>query len=262
MPMRSWIVVAGLPALLAWGAPAAADDHLAVDAAIVLAVDSSGSMDIEERGIQRDGYADALRHPDLMQAVTAGRHGRVAFSYFEWAGYPRPETLIPWRVVDGQEAAAALGTEIAGLETTPARGTSIARAIDFATGLFDGDGFGDAKRIIDISADGPNNTGPPVTGARDRAMARGVTVNGLPILVRPSRGMQELDLYFANCVIGGDGAFLLAVRAREELAVSIRRKLILEVSGDPPEALVPAAEPWGIDCLIGERMRGRWRGSY
>lgn len=256
------VPTAALLVLLAGLLPAAAEQPLPVDAAIVLAVDASGSVDAEERMIQRDGYADALRHPDLMRAVTAGPHGRVAFSYFEWAGYPRTATLIPWRVVDGPDATAALAAQIAGLAMAPARGTSIARALLFATDLFEGDGFGDAKRIIDISADGPNNIGPPVTAARDRALARGITVNGLPILVRPSRGMRELDLYFADCVIGGDGAFLLAVRAREELATSIRRKLILEISGGPPETLVPAAEPWGVDCLIGERTRGRWQGSY
>jgi hypothetical protein len=261
------LVPAGLLALLALlaGIPtaAAADDHLPpVDAAIVLAVDASGSVDAEERVIQRDGYADALRHTDLMRAITAGRHGRVAFSYFEWAGFVRTTTLIPWRVVDGPESAAALASEIAGLAMPSARGTSIARAIEFGTVLVDDDSLGDAKRIIDISADGPNNIGPPVTEARDRALARGITVNGLPILVRPSRGMYDLDVYFADCVIGGDGAFLLAVRTREELAFAIRRKLILEVSGGPPETVVRAAEPWGADCLIGERLRGRWQGEF
>ena len=108
---------------------------------------------------------------------------------------------------------------MARLATPATRGTSISRALDFGVALFDERAFAPAKRIIDISGDGPNNIGPPVTLARDRAVARGITVNGLPILVRPSRGMTELDRYFEDCVIGGEGAFVLAVRSRAELAL-------------------------------------------
>jgi hypothetical protein len=225
-----------------------------VDAEVVLAVDASRSVDAEERRIQRQGYAAALRHPELMRAVTAGWHGRVAVSYFEWAGDVRPATVIPWRVIDGPAAAAALAAEVEGLNGPSLRGTSISRALEFATALLEGSGFEADKRIIDISGDGPNNAGPPVTPARDRAVALGITINGLPILVRPSRGFAELDRYFEDCVIGGDGAFVLAVREYTEFAAAIRRKLILEISGGP-ERLRLASDHEPIDCMIGERSR-------
>jgi Protein of unknown function (DUF1194) len=232
-----------------------------VDAEIVLAVDTSGSVDGEERRIQREGYADALRHPDLMRAITAGRHGRIAISYFEWAGQVREASVIPWWTIDGPESAAALADQVERPGGPSARGTSLSRALEFAVGLLEGSGFAADKRIIDISGDGPNNVGPPVTPARDRAVARGITVNGLPVLVRPTRGLTELDRYYEDCVIGGDGAFVLPVHSREELSVAIRRKLILEVSGVAgPERLQLAAEP--IDCMIGERLRRNWLERY
>jgi Protein of unknown function (DUF1194) len=234
---------------------------LEVDAEIVLAVDASGSVDDEERRIQREGHAEALRHPDLMRAITAGVHGRIAVSYFEWAGQVREASVIPWRVVDGPEAAAALADDVAKLDGPAARGTSLSRALDFAVSLLEGSGFAADKRIIDISGDGPNNSGPPVTPARDRAVALGITINGLPVLVRPSRGFTELDRYYQDCVIGGDGAFVLPVHVREELAFAIRRKLVLEISGvTGPERLQLAADP--TDCMIGERFRPGWLERY
>jgi hypothetical protein len=142
-----------------------------------------------------------------------------------------------------------------------ARGTSLSRALAFAVGLLEGSGFDADKRIIDISGDGPNNAGPPVTPERDRAVALGITVNGLPVLVRPSRGFARLDQYYEDCVIGGEGAFVLPVHVREELALAIRRKLVLEISSVAgPERLQLAAEP--VDCMIGERLRPNWLERY
>jgi hypothetical protein len=233
---------------------AAAAQPLEVDAEIVLAVDASGSMDPHERDIQRQGYADALRHPDLMRAITAGWHGRIALSYFEWAGDVRPATLIPWRLVDGPEPAGAFASEIEANRVPTWRGTSISRAINFAVDLLEVSEFEAAKRVIDISGDGPNNFGPPVTAARDRAVDLGITINALPILVRPSRGV-ELDRYFEDCVIGGQGAFVVVVSAPEEFSQAIRRKLILEISGDPPERLRLASDHEPVNCMIGEMLR-------
>lgn len=233
---------------------AAAAQPLEIDAEIVLAVDASGSMDPHERDVQRQGYADALRHPDLMRAITAGWHGRIALSYFEWAGDVRPATLIPWRLIDGPEAAAVFASEIEANRGPTWRGTSISRAIHFAVDLLEVSEFEAAKRIIDISGDGANNYGPPVTTARDRAVGLGITINALPILIRPSRGV-ELDRYFEDCVIGGQGAFVLVARAPEEFAQAIRRKLILEISAEPSERLRLASDHEPVDCMIGERLR-------
>jgi Protein of unknown function (DUF1194) len=230
-----------------------------VDAEIVLAVDASRSMDMHEFDVQRAGYVAALRHPDLIRAITAGRLGRVALSYFEWAGEARDGTLIPWRVIESAEDAAAMAGEIAAMPVARFRGTSISRALQFATVLLDDDAVEGARRIIDVSGDGANNTGPPVTGARDAAVAGGITVNGLPIIASVGT-MPELDIYYEDCVIGGDGAFVMVARSGEELAHTIRRKLILEVSGGFPEPRIVPADFAPTDCMIGEKQfrNRRW----
>jgi hypothetical protein len=175
-------------------------------------------------------------------------------SYFEWAGDVRPATLVPWRLIDGPEAAATFADQIEATRTPTWRGTSISRALSFAVDLLEVSEFDAAKRIIDISGDGPNNYGPPVTLARDRAVALGITVNALPIMIRPSR-VVALDRYFEDCVIGGQGAFVLVARAPEEFSRAIRRKLILEISGTPTERLRLAADHEPVNCMIGETMR-------
>ena len=251
-------VLRALPALLLGLllTPAAAQEAVRVDAEIVLAVDASGSMDPFEREVQRQGYAEAMRHPDLMRAVTAGWTGQIALSYFEWAGDIRPASVIPWRLIDSAEAASAFATEIEAIRMPTWRGTSISRAIHFAIDLLEVSQFDAAKRVIDISGDGPNNFGPPVTAARDRAVAMGITINALPIMIRPSRGVQ-LDRYFEDCVIGGPGAFVLVAHAPEEFAQAIRRKLILEISGAQPQRLRLASDHDPANCMIGEMMRPR-----
>ena len=148
---------------------------------------------------------------------------------------------MPWRIIDGPAAAAALADEIATTPVARTRGTSISRAIDFASVLLEDDAIDGTRRVIDVSGDGANNVGPPVTGARDAALARGITINGLPIVVSAFGAQADLDLYYENCVIGGEGAFMMVAHTGEELARTIRRKLILEISGlVPPPAVVPA----------------------
>lgn len=245
-----------LPALL-FGfflAPAAAQEAVRVDAEIVLAVDASGSMDPYEREVQRRGYAEAMRHPDLMRAVTAGWTGQIALTYFEWAGDIRPASVIPWRLIDSAEAAEAFAAEIEAIRLPTWRGTSISRAIHFAVDLLEVSEYDAAKRVVDISGDGPNNFGPPVAPARDRAVEMGITINALPIMIRPSPRVQ-LDRYYEDCVIGGPGAFVLVARAPEEFAQAIRRKLILEISGEAPERLRLASDHEPVNCMIGEMMR-------
>ena len=111
-----------------------------------------------------------------------------------------------------------------------------------------------ARRVIDVSGDGANNVGPPVTGARDEALARGITINGLPIVISASAPSADLDLYYEDCVIGGEGAFVMVAQTGEELARTIRRKLILEISGLVPAAAPIPADFEPTDCLIGEKL--------
>lgn len=233
---------------------AAASDQ-EVDVELVLAVDVSGSMDIEEAQIQRAGYVDALRHPDFVNAVRDGLNGRIAISYFEWAGTVRESSLIPWRVISGEADASAFAAMLEARPIATRRGTSISGAIAFGAGLFEANGYSGMRRVIDISGDGPNNFGVPVMPARDAATALGVIINGLAIMIRPSAAFGSLDDYYARCVIGGPGAFVLPVQEPEDFAIAIRRKLILEVSGAQPPVRVMRTAATANDCMIGERLR-------
>jgi hypothetical protein len=231
------------------------------DVELVLAVDVSRSMDQSEFAIQRTGYAEALRHPDFINAVKAGPHGRILLAYFEWSGAAQPESLVDWAVIDSAESAADFARQIENRPEVGSRyGTSISNAIDFGAALISANQVEGERKVIDISGDGPNNMGRPVTEARDAAVAQGIVINGLPMLVSPSRTFRELDRYYADCVIGGPGAFALPVNDISEFATAIRRKLILELSGPPPgiEAIPTVAEE-PIDCTAEEERDPRFR---
>ncbi len=234
-----------------------------VDVELVLAVDISRSMDSEEFALQRAGYVAALRHPDFINAVRDGMHGRIALTYFEWAGTVREETQVPWQVIDSVETAEAFAWTLENRPVRSFRGTSISSALVFGAGLFDGTRFDGYRKVIDISGDGPNNIGLPVVMARDAAVMDGITVNGLPILIRPSFTVSELDRYYAECVTGGPGSFVLPIKNASEFATAIRRKLILEVSGAPvKERVVPVQGEQPIDCERGERDRRLFSDPY
>jgi len=236
---------------------------VAVDLELVLAVDVSRSIDAEEAALQRAGYVEAIRHPDFVRAIRTGVNGRIALTYFEWAGQVRQETLVPWQVIDSEESAAAFAGRIGDGAHGGFRGTSISSALIFATGLIGAAQFAEERRVIDVSGDGPNNIGSPVEAARDMAISADIVVNGLPILVRPSPTYPHLDRYYADCVIGGPGAFMLPVYDMSEFATAIRRKLILEVSGaTPPAQVIPVANEEPVDCLKGERDRRLFSDPY
>src|SRR5215471_13268004 len=237
-----------------------------VNVELVIAVDVSYSMDMDELAIQREGYAQAIVSKEFLQALRAVPGRKVAMTYFEWSMSGDEKIIIPWRVIDGPGSAAAVAAEI--METPVRRGssTSISSAINFAVQRFEENPYRGLRRVIDISGDGPNNDGAPVTGARDAALAKGIIINGLPIMVKePSyltTDIENLDLYYEDCVIGGPGAFIMTIKDRKEFHEAIRAKLVLEVAGLRPERwVVPAAEKEPrVSCLIGEKKwQERWR---
>ncbi len=236
-----------------------------VDVELVLAVDVSYSMDMDELAIQREGYAQAIVSKEFLQALKTGPNGKIAVTYFEWAASSDQKIIIPWRVIDGPETADAVANEIMRTPIRRASRTSISGAINFAMPLFDENPWRGLRRVIDISGDGPNNNGAPVTGARDAAVEKGVTINGLPIMVKePSYSTMDidnLDLYYEDCVIGGAGAFVVTIKDRDKFREAIRTKLVLEVAGRTPERrVVPvaASEP-RVNCMIGEKIwQDRW----
>jgi hypothetical protein len=172
--------------------------------------------------------------------------------------------VAPWTVVDGAGSAAAFANAISVRPPSHLQGTSISGGLLFASGLFEASGFRSPRQVIDVSGDGPNNMGVPVLDARSLVLRRGITINGLPIMINADYlggySIPDLDIYYEDCVIGGPGAFLLTVESMERIAEAIRRKLVLEIAGAPARIMLaafPAKEP-RIDCLIGEKLRRRW----
>jgi hypothetical protein len=244
---------------------AAKEADPSVDVELVLAVDVSYSMDMDELAIQRDGYAQAIVSKEFLQALKTGPNGKISVIYFEWAASSDQKIIIPWRVIDGPETADAVASEIMKTPIRRASRTSISGAINFAMPLFDENPHRGIRRVIDISGDGPNNNGSPVTAARDAALEKGIVINGLPVMVKePSYStmdIDDLDSYYEDCVIGGPGSFVVTIKEREKFKEAIRTKLVLEVAGRTPERrIVPVAskEP-RVNCMIGEKIwQDRW----
>ena len=236
-----------------------------VDVELVIAVDVSYSMDPDEQALQREGYILALTSKEFLQAMRQGANGKIAITYFEWAGPSDQKVVMPWRLIDGPEAADAVAAEIAAAPYRRASRTSISGALQFAKPLFDDSGYKGLRRVIDVSGDGANNAGALVQSVRDEVLAAGITINGLPIMLkRPYVGtmdIENLDVYYEDCVIGGPGAFVIPIREREKFIEATRTKLLLEIAGRQPEArVVPTSsqEP-RISCTIGEKIwQERW----
>lgn len=265
-------LVVALVAMLTTGRGAHAQP-VAVDLHLVLAVDVSWSMDPEEQRLQRDGYVEAFRDPQVIKAIQSGRAGRIAVTYFEWAGADIQFMVIPWTIVDGPETARHLADQLAERRISRHRMTSISSAMQYARRVL-ADAPGEApRRVVDISGDGPNNSGvSPVTIVRDELLADGIVINGLPIMLKTGNAspygfgqdIADLDVYYARCVIGGLGSFMIPIRQTAEFATATRQKLLLEISGHTVPRLFraqhtpsEAAEPY--DCLVGER---NWRRYY
>lgn len=258
-------LLAALILCLATGSHQPAVARTAVDLELVLSVDISYSMDEEEQRLQRDGYAQAFRSTELIRAIKSGPLGRIAVSYFEWAGIGTQKLIVPWRLLDGAATAKAFADELAKQPIHNDRRTSISAALEFARAYFKNSPFKAARRVIDISGDGPNNAGRPVAMVRDETVRQGFIINGLPIMTRPSSAfgrydIPNLDAYYANCVIGGPGSFVIPIKSKPEFATATRRKLVLEIAAVPYSNLVIKAQVRlnnrpKADCFIGEQKR-------
>ncbi|WP_325729811.1 DUF1194 domain-containing protein [Geminicoccus sp.] len=219
--------------MMTFAAPATAEP---VDLELVLAADGSGSIDDGEIRLQREGYAAALTDPELVSAMTAGAHGRMALMYFEWGGADSQVVIADWAVIDGPDSAARFADT---LRTTP-RGAfgwnSISNAIDFGRRAMAGNSYDGIRKVIDVSADSGNYGGLPLPLAREAALAEDITINGLAVLCRTCDGRParaDLEGYFASQVIGGFGAFVVTVDQTTSFAEAVRRKLLLEIAGLP-----------------------------
>jgi hypothetical protein len=260
-PVRVLLLLA-----VAWAAivipPMSARAQTEVDLALVIAVDISYSMDTDEQELQREGFAEAFRSPLVHDAIRHGMLGRIGVTYMEWAGSEEQKVIIPWTVLDNSESLMAFAARIASTPLRRAQRTSVSGAIDAAAKLFETSGVAASRKVIDISGDGVNNQGRPAPQARDEAIAKGITINGLPIMLKKPGSLDDpdLDIYFRDCVIGGQGAFMVPARETEQFQQAIKTKIILEVSGmtSPPAPLVTRTQAGEAraDCMAGET---RWR---
>ena len=240
-----------------------------VDVELVMAVDISYSMDMDELALQREGYAQAIASREFLDALKQGTHGKIAVTLVEWASASDQRIVVPWRLIEGAAGAQAVSEEMARAPVRRAFRTSISGALMFSAALFEGNGYRGLRRVIDVSGDGTNNQGPLVTLTRDNVIAKGIVINGLPIMLKEPGGagsvdLKELDLYYEDCVIGGPGAFVVPIRERAKFKEAIRTKLVLDIAHYRGEAraIPAAANAPRISCTIGEQMwQRRWGGG-
>ncbi|MEO3475791.1 DUF1194 domain-containing protein [Roseomonas sp. CAU 1739] len=201
----------------------------AVDVALVLSIDASGSLSDERMRMQRLGHARAVTSSAFLAAVRDGACGRVALAAVEWSSRDRQELLAPWDVIEDEVSAWRFAGQLLRAPSPIPGYTSISGAIDFAARLLARAPWPAARQVVDVSGNGRNNDGRPVAAARDDAAAAGITVNGLPIL----DAERDLDTYYAEEVVGGPDAFLIVARDVGSFAEAIRRKLTTEIAAAP-----------------------------
>jgi hypothetical protein len=226
--------------ILVLATPSRAEES--VDLLLVLASDVSRSVDTRKFQLQREGYAAALSNPRVIDAIRSGPHGRIAICFVEWSGVTSQKLVIDWTIVGDAASARKIGDQLIELPRAFADRTSISAGIEFAMSQLERAPFRGVRRTIDVSGDGTNNSGRDVALARDEAMAKGVTINGLVILsdsplpwnpehTNPPGG---LDGYYRNNVIGGAGAFVMVAENHNSFGQAIVKKMIAEIAWNPP----------------------------
>jgi Protein of unknown function (DUF1194) len=218
--------------------PAIASAAEAVDLLLVFAVDVSRSIDQDKFQLQRDGYASAVTNPRVLEAIRSGPHHRIAVTFIEWSGVGEQRVVIDWTLISDAASAQQFASALAEAPRSFQSRTSISGAIEISMAQLDKAPFESLRRTIDISGDGTNNAGRDVRLARDEALAKGVTINGLVILsehplswnaehTNPPGG---LDKYYETNVIGGPGAFVMMAQNFNSFGQAIINKMIAEIA--------------------------------
>ncbi len=216
-----------------------------VDAAIVLAADVSRSINDEEFALQRQGYAAAITHPRVMEAIRSGQHAAIALAFLEWAGDGEQKVVVDWATLQAEAGVAKFAAALLAAPRAFVGRTAIGTAIDFSMGVLGESGIVADRRVIDVSGDGTSNQGRLVTEARDDALKTGVIINGLSIFNRRAAAMGGylalhtnppggLEKYYRDNVIGGLGAFVLPIDDFNSFGEAMIRKLITEIAGVAP----------------------------
>ena len=231
--------ILGLVALIAVNATARAQD---VDLLLVLASDVSRSVDTRKFELQRQGYAAALSNRRVVEAIQSGPHGKIAICFVEWSGATSVKLVIDWTVVSDAASARKIGDQMLELPRSFADRTSISAGLEFSFAQLERSPYKAARRTIDVSGDGTNNSGRDIASVRDEVTAKGVTVNGLVILsdsplpwnpehTNPPGGLGE---YYRKNVIGGPGAFVMVAENHDSFGQAIVKKMIAEIAWNAP----------------------------
>jgi hypothetical protein len=269
-PLVLGLVVFGATVIgpIGMGSPQAARPDNYVDLQLVLAVDVSQSMaslgDVKQK-LQRNGYVDALRSPEVLRAITSGLYGRIAVTYIEWSSPRYQRVVVPWRVIADEEDALVFADDLAKAPISLDFSTSISAVLLYAEGLFLHSGLASTRRAIDVSGDGTNNGGYSLPPVRDQVLRQGIVINGLPILIdsKPVYSGGTLADYYEDCVIGGPDSFLVAITDLSQFGGATKRKLVREITSgreiasvDQPPRLFPVVQTVlprsQTDCVLEE----------
>ena len=225
-------------------APAAAGE--AVDIELVLLADASRSIDDGELRFQREGYAVAITHPDVLATISHGYLRRIAVTFVEWADESSQDVVVPWTVIDGEQSARRFAKAMLAAPRQAFGPNAIGPALAAAHALIVGNDIDGTRRVIDFSGDSSwAGGGIPVALARKAALDAGIVINGLAILCRDCESGRpadtDLEGAFAEIIVGGPGSFVITADGGASFAKAVRRKLILEIAGLPGSGLPESA---------------------
>jgi hypothetical protein len=227
--------------------PLAAQNRIEVDLALAMGIDISGSIDPDEAKLQREGYVQAFRDPEIRKAILGGNHGRIAVVYYEWSDSWMQKLVVDWTLLDSEASIEAFAERLSRAPISIARRTSISGAIRYAIPLFGRSPYEAERQVLDLSGDGSNNDGGLITMARHEALRQRIVINGLPVMNdRPNPygfpNETDLDKYYLHCVVGGPRSFVEVASNFEDFPRAVRKKLLQEVAD-----LGPSDRRWGQD---------------
>ena len=213
-------------ALIMLATPTFAQNKTPVAIELVLALDSSASVDAREFQLQNEGVALALKDPDVLQAVNNLKPFGAAIAVIQWGGPNETHVVLPFTHIENVRDAKAFAFRVGLIRRWMwASATSIATGINDARALIDSNEFEGQRKVIDVSGDGPDNGNVNLDAARSDALAAGITINGLSIEAE-DKGLQK---YYVEHVISGADSFVEPAQGFEDFARAIKEKLLREL---------------------------------
>jgi Protein of unknown function (DUF1194) len=209
-----------------------------VDLELVLLADASRSIDDGEIRLQRQGYAAAITHPEVLDAIEQGFDQRIVATYVEWGDARSQDVVVPWTIIDGKDSAAAFAKTLMEQPRHAFGPNAIGSAITVAQALIEDNAYEGYRKVIDLSADSVSSwDGISLAEARQSALMADIVINGLAVLCRSCSGRPntyELEAAFAERIIGGPASFVVTAENDGQFAEAVRRKLLLEIAGTTP----------------------------